>query len=100
MLMEATRATRWTIVGTWVAVFAVIGIVLAASTLRRSPTPVEGTLITPSGKEAVSSGCVAVGPRLSRLRAFNPGLLILVISVLGHGFVVAGCLPFTVSVSA
>jgi hypothetical protein len=55
MLMETTKM-RWTMVGTWVAVLAVIGIVLGGIHLS-SLTDTGGRHVDwPSDKEAVSPG--------------------------------------------
>lgn len=55
MLMETT-SMNWTNVGTWVAVLAVIGIVLGGIHLASLTDPGGGDIDYPSGKEAVSPG--------------------------------------------
>jgi hypothetical protein len=55
MLMETTSMS-WTTVGTWVAVFAVVGIVLGGIHLASLTDPSGSDIDYPSGKEAVSPG--------------------------------------------
>jgi len=55
MLMETT-SMNWTNVGTWVAVLAVVGIVLGGIHLASLTDPSGADIDYPSGKEALSPG--------------------------------------------